>query len=399
MNAVEPDVVVCCREPAGLELAGTVVESLTRRGFRVFFEPHGPGAQPDTRRLQAIDDAPDFVLVLAPGDLDAPADRDDPVRREVAHALRAERHVVVMRAPGAVDPHKTALPPDLAGLSTCQVVAYDPARSRESLSILAHGLSCDVTVDDRRLMRRSRWLFTIAATVLVVGFSLQAVPTFLKWWARPKPPAPLAPLALYWSGFGQRMEAGRWVEFPLEDGGAVSAGDQLRFVFSPSADGFAYVVSRNVRGDVSVLFPNETVPGASRVRAGEVYGVPIGTGWLTVDPGGGLAAVYLVASYDPLQNLEELVEEPEGAMSVGARRELVELTVTGLLDGRRYQLMDSQLRTRSGQTIDKHLTPRPGALKASVRLASGQVVDHPMATQPGLVSAAVELRVAFTRPQ
>ena len=46
------------------------------------------------------------------------------------------------------------------------------------------------------------------------------------------------------------------------------AGDRLRVLVSPSADGYAYVLARNTLGEVSVLFPAAAMRGASRVRAG-----------------------------------------------------------------------------------------------------------------------------------
>jgi hypothetical protein len=208
----------------------------------------------------------------------------------------------------------------------------------------------------------------------------------------------VAPLTLYWATFGQRVDRGSWVEFPLAAGSRVSGGDRIRVAFSPSADSFAYVIARDSRGRVSVLFPTETVRGASRVRAGQAYGAPIESGWMTIDDQAGFEAIYVFVSYDPLQNLEELVEEPQTPASIGARRQLVDQTIAGLLDGRHYQL-GRRLWIRTTQFVDQGLEPAPGPSTFSAALDSGEVATHASTVQPGLVSALGEVTVAFAGPQ
>jgi hypothetical protein len=218
------------------------------------------------------------------------------------------------------------------------------------------------------------------------------VPAFVEMWTRPAPPPPLPPFSLYWCGFGQRLDANRWAAFEPGDGSAASPSDQVRLVFAPSADGYAYVVSRDVRGDISVLYPAVTVRGASRVRAGSVYDVPAGGNWLAVDDQAGLGTIYLLAGYDSLENLEELVEEPDAYRETASRRELLASTLAGLVDGRRTAVQ-LPVRTRSGQAILESLSPGAGPPECSATLAGGAVVRRRFAAQRGLVSVLVEIRV------
>jgi len=386
---LEYDVVICCGDGPGGALAKTVSASLAARGFRVFIEDRVADAGPDERRLGIIGSTPDFLLIPGPGDAGAgPGDRD-PIWRETSHALETGRNIVVVTERGHAAP-TAALPPALARALGRQAVTYDPERSAESMAVLAHRMSSETTVADERDLRRFKWLSTAAILIVLAGIATQAVPALVRILSRPRPLPPLPPLALYWSGFGQRLDNGRWVEFAPGDGDPVAAGDRLRLAFSLSADGFAYVVSKDLRGQISVLFPTDVVKGASRVRAGQVYVAPVGAGWLTVDDAADIDTIYVFASYDPLQNLEELVEEPEGSTSAGTRRQLVELTLGGLLDGR-HALPPRHLWTRRGQTIDPSLRPGPGATASTVTLASGAVVSHTLREQPGLVSAVAEL--------
>jgi len=110
-----------------------------------------------------------------------------------------------------------------------------------------------------------------------------------------------------------------------------------------------------------------------------------------VAAGPGLEAIYLLASYDPIENIEELVDEPEGSSILESRRMLLETTVAGLLDGRHGFAM--RVRTRTGRPIVSSLPVGPSPGSASATLASGATESRPLATQPGLLTASVELRV------
>jgi hypothetical protein len=177
---------------------------------------------------------------------------------------------------------------------------------------------------------------------------------------------------------------------------AVEDGARLRLAFSPSADGFAYVVSRDALGDVRVLFPSEVLAGASAVRAGTLYQAPVGGGWIDMDGRARLETIYVVAGYDPLQNLEELLERPEAELAAPERRELIHTTITGLLDGRHAPV--HRAWTRSFQRVDPRLPigPGPGTSATSPASDRGTVPSSPpatLATQVGHINVAVELTI------
>ncbi|MCX6553020.1 MAG: DUF4384 domain-containing protein, partial [Acidobacteria bacterium] len=390
---IECDVFVCCRDSADAELAGAIAADLRRRGFRVFSgdRPSGEGA--DAKRLRLIQETPDFVLVVTPGALDACVEEDDPMRVQIAHALQTDRAVTVVTTEGA-DAAAGALPPALARLATCLQVRYSPGRTRESLAILANSLSSATEVDDRMLWRLTKWAFVGVAAVFVMVLANAAVPPVYRYLTRPVPKPPVPAFALAWSVFGQRLQGGTWTEFPLTDGARVLKGDQFRLTFIPTSDGFAYVVTQDSRGDVAVLFPSLTIRGASGVRAGKTYSVPLESDWARVDGDRGLDTIHLVASYDPLENLEELGEEPDRDSTVAVRRDLLQSTITGLLDNR-HVLMPAGARIRNGNPVDRSLPILQTAPTVSAPLSSGAVVVHPLVVSKGLLSAAVEIRVRF----
>jgi hypothetical protein len=301
---------------------------------------------------------------------------------------------VLVSPPSQTGRAAIAWPGALSGLAGRPTLTYNPDRLAESLSIVQHSLSSDTTVNDRHLMRRTKRLFIGVAIFVLAAASLQVVPLVIQKFSKPKPPPPVAPFALYWAGFGQRLESSGAVDFPLVDGVSLAGGDHVTVAFSPSADGFAYVIAKDARGRVSVLFPTETVKGASRVRAGRVYRAPVESGWLTVDPQTGIDTIYVFAGYDPLQNLEELVEEAETAQNAAARGGLVEQTVAGLIDGRHFQF-GRRPWIRTMQFVDQGLTPAPGPATFSASFPGGTAATHPASVQPGLVSALAEIKVRF----
>jgi hypothetical protein len=316
------------------------------------------------------------------------------VHVETARALATSRNVVLVAASDAPAPADRMVAPTLAALDGRKALAYDPDRLAESLSIVQHSLSSETTVNDRHLMRRTRRQFIGVAVFVLAAASLQIVPAVIKRLTQPKPLPPVAPFSLSWAGFAERAEPTGATGFALVDGVSLTGGDHLTVAFSPSADGFAYVVARDTRGRVSVLFPGEAVKGASRVRAGRTYRAPVESGWMTVDPQAGIDTIYVFAGYDPLQNLEELVEEPETPQNVASRRGLVEQTVSGLIDGRHYQF-GRRPWVRNMQFVDQGLKPAPGPASFSASYPGGTSATLPAQVQPGLVSALAEIKVKF----
>jgi hypothetical protein len=390
----EYDVFVCCPDPARVEAAATLVAFLARAGFRVFFEPE-PGQTPTAARLALAQSASDFILLPPPPDHVPTAERGQ-WHAEVSAALGSGRNIV--RVSFAGEPAQaSAIPaPGLGGLAAKQAATYDPDRLAESLSVIQHCLSTDSIVNDRHMMRRTKRWFLFAGLLVLAGFSAQTAPILYREWMRPKPLPPVAPFVLHWSAFAERDAAGSVEEFPLVPGTSVRGGDRLRVAFSTSADGFAYVVGKDARGRVWVLFPGDALKGASRVRAGRTYYAPVANHWLTIDPQAGLDTIYVFAGYDPLQNIEELIEEPELGNDTGARRSLVDQTVSGLLDGRHHPA-GTRVWIRNTAQIDQSLKPAPGPGSFSTALGSGRTVTHTAATQPGLVNALAEIKVAFAR--
>ncbi len=393
MDPVEHDVYVSHRGPAGAELARSIAAGLTARGFKVFVgggttaEAGAGAAAPKT-----LDEIPDFVLLLTPGCLDACMEEGDPLRAEIAQALRTERNIVPVAVRGYE--HPPALPPDLAALRARSIVPFSVTRSAESVARIAHRLSSDASVDERHLMRDAKRVFTAVGLLLVVLLAIAAIRTVPGLIRNYLASRPLVPMTLYWSAFGQRAEANRWMEVAVKDGRPMQAGDQFRLAFSVNADGRAYVLAKDLRGQLSVLFPaNRGMKNASTVRAGQLYTVPADGTWWAPDEGVGVDTLYVFASYDPIENLEALVDEREE--SPAERQSMLDSTVEGLLDGK-HGGEPLRIRTRSGRPVLRSLVERPRSITSRATLSDGTSVTHTLAEERGLLSAMAELRIGPT---
>ena len=392
MTASEHDVYLCCREDGDPGMVSEVASGLVRLGFQVHVAGRGLRAEQGSERRAAIEKASDFVLLSAPPAAGAPDGAADPRAADFAHAFKTRRNILVLADPAHGDPLAAADLPGRPKLAAWQRVTYDPARSRESIALVAHRLVSSSEVEDRRFMRSVKRAAAAVAILLVVAVALRAVPAAVKWWNQPTAPPPLPRFTLYWTAFGQRLDNGQWKAFPVTDGSAVAGGDQIRLVFSAGSDGYAYVVARDAQGGLVTLFPGATVRGASRVRAGTVYQAPGEGHWFTVDARAGLAAIYLIGGHDPLENLEELAEESDERTSPAARLELLSSTVAGLLDGR-HAAVPRPVRTRKGREIVDGLAPSPAPSNWPAAPGGRSSEALRPAVQTGLVSAVVEIRV------
>ena len=89
------DIFISYRRDGGQETARILRDSLTERGYRVFFDLESlrSGAF-NTKLYSVIEECTDFVLVLSPHALDRCVNPDDWVRQEVEHALRKKKNVI-----------------------------------------------------------------------------------------------------------------------------------------------------------------------------------------------------------------------------------------------------------------------------------------------------------------
>lgn len=199
------------------------------------------------------------------------------------------------------------------------------------------------------------------------------------------------PLSVHWYSFGQRFEDGVWHEFRVQDGITMYNGDQFRIAFVPNVDCYMYILSFNADGSVSQLFPNPVISQGNFCRRGQEYQVPDGINWYTLDEKTGTETVFLIASYDPLNDLSILLKKTSGEQEADAAIQAIRQQIK---DVERLNQPDKKdiIRTRSGTTI-RNVEIQPDTKAAHAILSNGEHIERAMEFIQG--HAVVVKRVQF----
>lgn len=385
-------VFISYRRDGGAEQARLIYDSLVQRGFRqedVFLDvEHLGGGHFDAAILKQIDASSDVIALISDQSVQRCRQNEDWVRLELAHAIRQGKNIVPVMPAGFRWPEEP-LPEDLAGLSTFNGVNYSHEYFAACMGKLLKLLTARPA---RRLSRRAM----IAGGLAVAGAALAGLAA--AWRPRPQAAAPpttpavLDPLSLQWYGFGQRLQDAAWREFRVQDGVTMYDGDQFRIVLAPSADCHICVLSFNSDGLVSQLFPNPAVRQRAFCRGGQTIEIPDGVNWFTLDDKTGTETIYLLASYDPLDRLGELVRKvDQGGAAPGSGDRLQQQIAQVSASNQPGQ--DGSIRTRSGVVV-RNVTVAPDRRTAQARLQDGQKIEKTMDVVQG--KAALVQRIRFT---
>jgi len=106
-------------------MARIVQSEIEKRNYSVFLDVDDLGPEQfDSKLLNEIESAPNFVLILSPGSLDRCAAKDDWLRREIAHAIKTKRNIIPMMFDGFQYPPKEFFPEDIHELVRHNGVIY-----------------------------------------------------------------------------------------------------------------------------------------------------------------------------------------------------------------------------------------------------------------------------------
>lgn len=123
--ATTPLAFISYRREHGSEVARIVERELARRGIACFLDVKDLKAEHfDERLLKEIEQAPNFILVLAPNSLDRCADEGDWLRREIAHAIKLRKHIIPILLKHFQFPPTESLPKEIRGIERHNGVSY-----------------------------------------------------------------------------------------------------------------------------------------------------------------------------------------------------------------------------------------------------------------------------------
>lgn len=89
------DVFISYRRDGGEHTAKIICDSLTKQGYRVFFDVESLRSGEFNQELyRVIENCRDFLIILSPGSLDRCVNEDDWVRQEINCAMRHEKNII-----------------------------------------------------------------------------------------------------------------------------------------------------------------------------------------------------------------------------------------------------------------------------------------------------------------
>jgi hypothetical protein len=124
----------------------------------------------------------------------------------------------------------------------------------------------------------------------------------------------IEPLSLSYHIFARRGES----DIRTANGGTVRSKDVFKIWLQGSSDCYVYVLLLDSKGKASVLFPHPKIHSGNFLRGGVAYVIPPasqppGLQWYVFDMNTGLETFYILASYEPIGNMPQLLKEMEKA--------------------------------------------------------------------------------------
>jgi hypothetical protein len=151
----------------------------------------------------------------------------------------------------------------------------------------------------------------------------------------------------------RRLADGTWGEILVRDGGELRSYDKFQVYLEPHSDCHAYLLFYDSAGKASLLFPSGAGGGNAFLKKGTPTRVPGEGLFYELDAKTGLETLYLVASAEPLADVEWLLEKMEKAgadSSAGAAlsRSLVARGIGRVVPGSKTDFM-----LTGGKTVEK----------------------------------------------
>jgi len=134
---------------------------------------------------------------------------------------------------------------------------------------------------------------------------------------QPDKPVSVPPMEIRFHFFAQRRTSAGVEEVRVTSGGTMRSRDQFRLQFAPVSDCYVYLLLYGSDGKAVPLFPNKSpefdIHLDNFCRGGVRYVVPDGGRWYWLDDNPGLERLYVVASYEPRDNIDGLLKQVEAA--------------------------------------------------------------------------------------
>lgn len=98
---------------------------------------------------------------------------------------------------------------------------------------------------------------------------------------------------------------------PLQEGGVMYSGQEYQIHLTPAQDCYLYGINVDSHGQVFPLIPNPEGMSDNYLRANQTYVLPAPGKYYQLDNNTGLEKIYLLASYDPMQDVDYLIQQSQ----------------------------------------------------------------------------------------
>jgi len=106
-----------------------------------------------------------------------------------------------------------------------------------------------------------------------------------------------------------RGESPDYREVDVKDGGVLHSGDMFRIKFELREEAYVYLLALDSLGNLSRLFPDKDTELPLKIKPHETYIIPIEDEWLQLDDNTGQETLYLLASTEPIEDIDQRLDE------------------------------------------------------------------------------------------
>lgn len=114
---------------------------------------------------------------------------------------------------------------------------------------------------------------------------------------------------MVWYGLARREIGDSTKYVPLDDGVSLGTGDGIQIFMSLRPSAYVYVLHQTTSGQFVVLWPVESERFNAYLEGGRVQTLPSRGRVYTLQPGQGTGAIYLIATDEPIIQVDALVRE------------------------------------------------------------------------------------------
>ena len=151
----------------------------------------------------------------------------------------------------------------------------------------------------------------------------------------------------------RRFMDGSWGEVLVEEGGELLSYDRFQVHFRPSTDCYVYLLLYDSQNKASLLFPKKASEIESFVEGDTGIRSPGANLFYELDNVTGTEMIYLVASTQPMVDVDWLLEKMEKAGGDNQNAQLLEKTIKGRGIGKIIQGRKTSFSLSNGKRMEK----------------------------------------------